>query len=255
MKKKALRLIAVVAALALAACGHDTYKVTLVADPAEGGEVIGGGTYTAGDTVCIQAKPFEGYLFANWSDGNTSNPRRFRATDNVSLTAYFVSDGSSGGEQPVQPNPDMVVTFGGKVWYGTAVLAKTFNDFGYTTLQLQVVQTGLGEALPMAGLNIPLATGPYASHGDTVFSCFYLPNGSADTLVYNGQTYPHWIALATADTVCCAGTVDALNADAGTVSVSMKARMLDMERYAASGAVETTEMSIRLTNIHYTAQP
>ena len=56
---------------------------------AGGGTVSGGGTYNNGSTATISATPNTGYHFTNWSDGNTSNPRSFTVTGNVSLTAYF----------------------------------------------------------------------------------------------------------------------------------------------------------------------
>lgn len=56
---------------------------------AGGGTVSGGGTYNNGSTATITATPNTGYHFTNWSDGNTSNPRSFTVTGNVSLTAYF----------------------------------------------------------------------------------------------------------------------------------------------------------------------
>ena len=233
----------------LAACDNSTYRVTLFAQPAAGGTVEGSGVYQPGDTVRISAEAAQGYVFANWSDGSNLNLRQFRATSDVMLTAYFEYEGGN-----VQPNPDMMVTFDGQVWYGTAVLSTSFTSFGYPLLQLQVVQTGLGESLPMAGLNIPLCTGPYTSHGDTVYSCFYMEQGSGDTVVYKGQTFPHWIALATTDTVCCTGTVASIDTINHTVSLTMKARMLDMKRFAASGESDIRTMSIRLENIQYEPQ-
>lgn len=54
-----------------------TYTVTTTATPAEGGSVVGGGTYTEGDNVVIQANPSTGYkLSALTVDGTqvTDNP-------------------------------------------------------------------------------------------------------------------------------------------------------------------------------------
>lgn len=64
-----------------------TYTVTV--SSAGGGTVSGGGTYNNGSTATITATPNTGYHFTNWSDGNTSNPRSFTVTGDVSLTAYF----------------------------------------------------------------------------------------------------------------------------------------------------------------------
>jgi uncharacterized repeat protein (TIGR02543 family) len=46
------------------------YTLTLVADPAEGGTVAGGGTYTFGQEVTVTATANEGYEFVNWTVEN-----------------------------------------------------------------------------------------------------------------------------------------------------------------------------------------
>jgi subtilase family serine protease/pectin methylesterase-like acyl-CoA thioesterase len=45
----------------------DTFLLTLLVDPEEAGEVSGGGTYEAGESVGLIATAFEGYLFVNWT--------------------------------------------------------------------------------------------------------------------------------------------------------------------------------------------
>ena len=168
------------------------------------------------------------------------------------LKAFF--DTLPGGGTEEKPDPDIMVTFDGQTWYGTAVLGARFSDWGYPVLQLMAVQSTQGLPLPMAGLNVPTATGAYASHGDTVYSCFYMPSGSADTVVFNGQTYPRWIALADADSVYCKGTVTALDLTAHTVSLDMSARMLDVAAYAASGTRTVRDMAVRLSGITFSPQ-
>ena len=53
------------------------------------GTVTGGGTYDKGESVKITATPRDGYVFKEWSDGNTDNPRYLTVSSNISLTAYF----------------------------------------------------------------------------------------------------------------------------------------------------------------------
>ena len=54
------------------------YSLTLLANPEEGGTVIGSGIYNAGDTVNISAIPNTGWEFISWTDTegnlNYSNP-------------------------------------------------------------------------------------------------------------------------------------------------------------------------------------
>lgn len=66
-----------------------SYAVTLAADPQDGGTVSGGGTYEHGTSVQVSATPATGYMFSQWSDANSQNPRTIVVTGPVSLTAYF----------------------------------------------------------------------------------------------------------------------------------------------------------------------
>ena len=42
-------------------------------------------------TATIEATANEGYIFAQWNDGNTDNPRNITVTQDVTYTAYFLS--------------------------------------------------------------------------------------------------------------------------------------------------------------------
>ncbi|MBO7496559.1 MAG: hypothetical protein J6T98_08390 [Salinivirgaceae bacterium] len=53
------------------------------------GEVDGGGEYSLGQTVILNAEPGEGYEFSHWNDGNTDNPRTIYMNRNYDLTAIF----------------------------------------------------------------------------------------------------------------------------------------------------------------------
>ena len=60
------------------------------------GEVIGAGQYLSGSTVTLIAVPYRGYKFTGWSNGSMDELLVFEATDDVSLVAYFASDGTLG---------------------------------------------------------------------------------------------------------------------------------------------------------------
>ena len=64
-------------------------SLTVLANPATDGTVVGGGTYAAGAQPTITAIANGGWKFTNWSDGNTSNPRTLLMASNVTLTANF----------------------------------------------------------------------------------------------------------------------------------------------------------------------
>ena len=75
-------------------CGTGT--VTVVSDPPEGGAVTGAGTYDCGVSCTVNAVPYEGYFFANWTEnGNvvsTDANFSFVVTGEKLLTAHFVLD-------------------------------------------------------------------------------------------------------------------------------------------------------------------
>ncbi len=49
--------------------------VVVAANPADGGTVSGGGTYSVGSQARISASPDAGWAFTGWSDGSKENPR------------------------------------------------------------------------------------------------------------------------------------------------------------------------------------
>lgn len=55
------------------------------------GYVKGGGSYSIGSTISLQAVPKEGYAFVGWTDGDTTNPRSILVgEEDASYTALFV---------------------------------------------------------------------------------------------------------------------------------------------------------------------
>lgn len=70
----------------------ETYTVTVSADPAEAGSVSGAGTYGNGSVVELTAIPNEGYMFLEWGDGLTDNPRTITVNSDKSYIATFESE-------------------------------------------------------------------------------------------------------------------------------------------------------------------
>ena len=70
---------------------NNRYKVTILAS--EGGTVIGNsdGNYHYGDSIKLIAEPDEGFAFSTWSDGSTDNPRVVSVTNDIELTANFIT--------------------------------------------------------------------------------------------------------------------------------------------------------------------
>lgn len=72
-----------------------SYTITATSANTGMGTVTGGGTYTSGAEVSLQATANAGYRFTGWNDGNTDNPRTFTAMANASYTAYFADLGTN----------------------------------------------------------------------------------------------------------------------------------------------------------------
>ncbi len=56
------------------------------------GTVTGAGEYKSGTTATLTATPASGYLFSQWSDGNTDNPRTITMTQDMNLSAVFAKN-------------------------------------------------------------------------------------------------------------------------------------------------------------------
>ena len=119
-----------------------TYSVTTKVLPTGAGIVTGGGTYSSGTSIELNAIANSGYKFSRWSDGDTSNPRSLTVTKNITLTAQFVVDESQ---------PDFEVTDISKlnnVIYIDPVEASAGSD---VTLSVNMKNT-----VPMEGFSFDL---------------------------------------------------------------------------------------------------
>ena len=92
-------LYSLLAILALVSCSKEEevvappapnkYTLTITADT--GGSVSSpGGTYNEGSKITVTATPDGMYLFKEWSDGSTQNPREITVTSNLTLKASFI---------------------------------------------------------------------------------------------------------------------------------------------------------------------
>ncbi len=67
-------------------------ELTVLASPADGGTVTGGGTFEVGSEHVIAATANPGWGFSRWQDGNTENPRAIvLAADGATYTATFTN--------------------------------------------------------------------------------------------------------------------------------------------------------------------
>ena len=67
----------------------NTFVITTAVNDDTMGSVTEGGEYAYGTKIALTATANEGYSFAQWSDGNTDNPRIITVTENKTYTAEF----------------------------------------------------------------------------------------------------------------------------------------------------------------------
>lgn len=67
------------------------YTISTAVTPTGTGTVSGGGTYNSGTSVTLTATPGSGYMFSQWSDGSTTNPRTITVSGDATYTAEFIA--------------------------------------------------------------------------------------------------------------------------------------------------------------------
>lgn len=75
---------------------QQTYLVSLLSSPTDGGTTAGGGSYVAGSSASVSANAGTGFTFSRWTENgqsiSTDNPYAFTVTASRSLTANFTSN-------------------------------------------------------------------------------------------------------------------------------------------------------------------
>ncbi len=113
---------------------QDTYTITVLASPPQGGAVTGGGAYHYGDHPTLTATASSGYAFQGWNDGNTQNPRTITVTGNATYTAFFSEAGTTyyNVSATVSPAGAGTVTGTGPFPAGSTTQLTAIPNNGYT---------------------------------------------------------------------------------------------------------------------------
>ena len=108
------------------------YTVTVNANSNAYGSVTGSGTYYGGDTATLSATPYSHYVFRQWNDGSTDNPRKVRVLSDVTYTAQFSLQTFIVTAQ--SNDPEMGAVYGGGEYaYGSTatLIARPFPDMTF----------------------------------------------------------------------------------------------------------------------------
>ena len=92
------------------------------------GTIGGTGTYAHGSEVSLIAKPNKGYEFIRWGDGNTDNPRRFKAEESKEYYAVVVSKTFN---VEASGNHVSSVDIWGDCYYGNTIELKAWPESNY----------------------------------------------------------------------------------------------------------------------------
>lgn len=134
MKKYFLIMLTVLilpCAIFLSGCGAEKFNVELSVNNATYGTVTGAGSYEKGKEIIISATPNTGYVFVEWSDDVTTNPRTIVVNEDITLSAIF--ELSTTYSLSLSANNAVYGSVGGAGSYvkGTDVIISATSNAGY----------------------------------------------------------------------------------------------------------------------------
>ena len=108
--------------------------ITAIADPADGGNITGAGTYGYGTACILTATPAPGYTFVNWTkDGqfvSSSATYHFAVTEDATYVAHFLHN-QYYVTVTANPSNSGSVTGAGAYMYGETCTVTAFANTGY----------------------------------------------------------------------------------------------------------------------------
>ena len=169
------------------AAGATYYNVTTFVSPTDAGAVTGAGTYQEGSSVTLKAIPNQGYTFSEWNDGVTSNPRTVTVNNNLSFTAYFVTEQYTIATNAT-PTGSGTVTGGGTYHYGETVVLTAVPNANYTFMQWSDGNVNNPRTETVTGN--ATYTAVFFTQGGQTYTLTVTSNDPAHGIVYGGGVYP-----------------------------------------------------------------
>lgn len=112
-----------------------SFNITATADPANGGNVTGGGNYQYGSTCTLTATANTGYTFVNWTKNgtqvSTNATYSFTVTETAAYVAHFTLN-SYTVSVTADPTQGGTVSGGGNYAYGQSCTIQATPASGYT---------------------------------------------------------------------------------------------------------------------------
>lgn len=232
IKKLALTLFA---AVVMVGCSDkaEKYTITVKSNNDAWGTVMGGGEYEQGMAAEIAARPNVGYVFKQWEDGNTDNPRVVAVKGDATYTAVFGEPGGDnpgggdipgGGDQPADTNTKFVVTLGDTTFHvGFLIRQQVSMVGGQFVYQLTGTNDTEGNDIQVTWMwNGEVGT---ATEANSQFNLCNVVLNNNDYYNVQGQQLPHYLSV---DDL----TINVTRYDVATNSIdcTITGRLLDMSR-------------------------
>jgi len=166
---------------------NPTYMVATQINPANAGNVTGGGLFVAGSGVAVTATPNNGYTFTNWTENGivqaTSSAYTFMLATNRNLTANFAATPISYTVNPISgvngniiPSASQTVVTGGSITFTASPVTSYKVD--HWMVNGVAVQNG-GSAFTLQNIT--------GNSSVAVFFASATPNNTNFALVVNGN--------------------------------------------------------------------
>lgn len=221
-----------------------SYTVTVSSDDTTKGIVTGSGSYYEGSTVSVTATPNDGYVLDGWYNGDTLLSKKliytFKARDNVSYTAKFVTEVNDGyGTIGFIGNEDGDTPTGTINGFGSTSVKNTNFENEITTYE------AVGDVPPSE-----LITGEEFGEGVFDFDAETIANVANGTETWNGPLYGRFPHIAPAN----------MPLTSNKIRISMWVKYVDSENDVDDTAKfgfkwTTTESPTSNTNIDNTGNP
>ena len=221
------------AALAFMGCKDEEKNIIIsaVANDDTYGSVTGTGAYAEGETVTLTATPNEGYIFVRWNDGNTANPRVFKASENVVYTAVFAPKPTGDGK--------CTVTWKGESWEAMGIYAVMF-EASDNTVTLELYKDPADTTQPVVVCIFPMQEGTFEMTQGNNSLAFLYYDYPGQTGNYEGQEIPPYQAVQGVTM-----TIDAIDVENGIVQGNMRGQFVNIEEYVQGmGSSPLYEMTI-----------
>lgn len=221
--------LALFATIVMVGCSDkaEKYTITVKSNNDAWGTVMGGGEYEEGMAAEIAARPNVGYVFKQWDDGNTDNPRVVAVKGDATYTAVFGEPGGDnpgGGDQPADTNTKFVVTLGDTTFHvGFLIRQQVSVGAGQFVYQLTGTNDTEGNDIQVTWMwNGEVGT---ATEANSQFNLCNVVLNNNDYYNVQGQQLPHYLSV---DDL----TINVTRYDVATNSIdcTITGRLLDMSR-------------------------